>query len=147
RVGRHQAAERLRPAPDHTEALAEILAPIGGRRLAPHQIRQALGDRLDRGERVVQLVAEHADEALPRLPLLLAPRAAHVGDDEELMRQPALAKRATPQLPAPQPRPPRERDFEDSGRVARQTVGEPEPGPVLAQALPCPPAEQPRPTP
>src|SRR5205814_8526631 len=93
------------------------------------------------------LVPEHADEALPRLPLLLAQRAAHVGEDEELMRQPALATRATPQLPAPQPRPPRERDFEDSGRVARQTVGQPELGRVLPEAVLCRPASLHPPTP
>src|SRR2546427_5336007 len=74
-----------------------------------------------RGERVVELVAEHADQTLPRLPLLLAQRAAHIGEDEELMGKAALAERAASQLPAPLRRPSRERDLENAGRVTCQT--------------------------
>ena len=54
---------------------------------------EAAGDRLDRRERVVDLVAEHADEPLPRLPLFLAQRLAQVGEHEQLVRPSALAER------------------------------------------------------
>jgi hypothetical protein len=43
-------------------------------------------DRLDRGERVVELVAEDAHEALPRLELLLAQRPAEVAEHHQLVR-------------------------------------------------------------
>ena len=45
-----------------------------GSGLAAEQAAEAAGDRLDRRQRVVQLVAEHADQALPGLPLLFAQR-------------------------------------------------------------------------
>jgi hypothetical protein len=44
-------------------------------------------------------MAEHADEPLPRLPLLLAKRAAQVGQHEEPMREPALAELRGARLP------------------------------------------------
>src|SRR5206468_8842949 len=51
------------------------------------------------GERVVELVAEDADEALPGLAFLFAQGAAHVGEHEELQGQSSLAKSAAPRLP------------------------------------------------
>src|SRR5207245_1300880 len=135
RVRGHQTTERLRPTPDHPQPLLEIVSPVQRRRVPAHQLREALRDRFDRGERVVELMAQHADQPLPRLPLLVTQRAAHVGENEELMRQPALAKRPAPHLPTPLPRTSRKRDLEHARRVARQRVGEPELCRVLAEQL------------
>ena len=67
---------------------------------------QAAGDRLDRRQRVVDLVAEHAHQPLPRLALLLAQRLAEVGQHQQLVRQrrPAGTCRAA-HLPAARRRP------------------------------------------
>ncbi len=46
------------------------------------------GDGFDGGERVVELVAEHAHEALPSADFLLAQRAAEIADDHEMVRPP-----------------------------------------------------------
>ena len=58
----------------------------------------AVRDRLDRRQRVVDLVRQHADDALPRLLLFLAQRAAQVGEHEQLMRLAVAVERRSPQL-------------------------------------------------
>src|SRR2546427_3177009 len=60
----------------------------------------------------------------------------------ELMGKATLAERAASQLPAPRPRPSRERKLEHAGCVARQTLREPELGGVLAEQLLGRPAQQ-----
>ena len=82
-----------RPAP-------EIDFPVRRPRLALHQAAEAAGNRLDRRQRVVQLVTEDADEALPRGALLVAQRLAHVGQHHQVMGEPALPERGVPHLPA-----------------------------------------------
>ena len=54
------------------------------------QTFQAPRNGLDWRQRVVQFVPDDADEALPRLPLLLAKRLADIGHDEQLVRDAAL---------------------------------------------------------
>ena len=49
-------------------------------------VPEAPGDRDDRGERVVDLVPQHADEPLPGQTLLLAKRAAQIGEHEQVVR-------------------------------------------------------------
>ena len=61
----------------------------GSRRSKPSK---AAGDRFDRRERIVHFVAEHPNESLPGVAFLFAQRAAQIGQDEQLMRQAALAK-------------------------------------------------------
>ena len=60
---------------------------------------EAAGDRLDRRERIVQLVAEHANQPMPRLALLLPQRHVDVAQHDERVRQPALPERSAPHLP------------------------------------------------
>ena len=98
----------------------------GGRRLAFDDGRQAAGDRLDRRERVVHLVADDADQALPRLPLFFAQRLAQVGQDQQLVRPAALAELAAPDLPAADAA--GERRVDDARRFAGQAIGEVELG-------------------
>ena len=59
-------------------------------------------DRLDRRERVVQLVSKHANQPLPRLQFFFAQRAGQVGDHEQAdaaVRLRGNALRLTPQRP------------------------------------------------
>ena len=60
---------------------------------------EAAGDRLDRRERVVELVAEHAYQAMPGFALLLPERDIDIAQHDERVRQPALPERAAPHLP------------------------------------------------
>ena len=61
---------------------------------------EAAGDRLDRRERVVDLVADDADQPLPRLTLLVAQRPADVGEHQQLVRTAFLTERRAPHFPA-----------------------------------------------
>ena len=71
RVGLHETAEALGPGLDDLEAGAHVVLPVGGALAALEHGAEAAGDRLDGGEGIVELVAEHAHEALPGLQLLL----------------------------------------------------------------------------
>ena len=72
------------------EPAVHVLAPVLGRRIAGEQRVEAAGDRLDRRERVVQLVADDANQPLPGFALLLAQRLADVGEHEQIVRIAAL---------------------------------------------------------
>jgi hypothetical protein len=41
-------------------------------------------------------MAQHADQAFPGLPFLLAQRPAHVGQNQQLVRQPGLPECGSP---------------------------------------------------
>ena len=82
------------------QAAAHVVAPIVGQRVAGDDADQAAGDRLDGRERVVQLVAEHADQALPGLQFLLAQGLGQVGDHHQFERQAVLADARAAHAPA-----------------------------------------------
>ena len=63
---------------DDVQAALHVVAPVGGRRVAIDDRRQAAGDRLDRRQRVVHLVTDDPDQALPCLPFLFAQRLAQI---------------------------------------------------------------------
>ena len=86
--------------------------------------REAAGDRLDRRERVVHLVADDADQPLPRLPFLFAQRLAQVREHEQLVRAAALPELAAPDLPAADAA--GERRVDDARRLAVEAVVEAE---------------------
>ena len=112
----------------------DIIAPVGRRRVAFDDRRQAAGDRLDRRERVVHLVSDDANEALPRLAFFFAQRLAEVGEHEQLVRPPALAEEAAPDLPSADAA--RKRGGDDARRFAAQAVVEVElRGPATEQPL------------
>ena len=97
RVSLHEAAERFGARADDGEAALHVVVPVERARFAHEQTFQTPGDGFNRRQRVVQFVAEHAHEPLPRLAFLFAQFAAEVGEDEQLMRQTAFAKDAAPQ--------------------------------------------------
>ena len=75
RIGSHESAERFAARGDYRQSAAHVFFPIRRTRLPGEKIVQAAGDGLDRRERIVQLVAEHAHQTLPGLQLLFAQRA------------------------------------------------------------------------
>jgi hypothetical protein len=84
-VGLHEAAEGRRALPDDADPALGVLLPVVGPGLAAEQGLQAVRDGADRGQRVVQLVAQHTDEAFPGQALFRAQRSADIGEDEELV--------------------------------------------------------------
>src|SRR5262249_57191126 len=126
RVGGRESAEGVGPRRDDGQAATHVVAPVGRRGRAADEPVEAAGDRLYRGERVVQLVPDDADQPLPRLAFLLAKRLAHVGQHEQLVRQPALPELGTPDLPTPAA--PRERDVPDAGRSVERLLEAEAPG-------------------
>src|SRR6185436_16728476 len=85
---------------------------------------EAAGDRLDRRQRVVDLVADDANQPLPCLPLFVAQRPADVGEDEQLMRTSALPERRAPYFPAAGGA--GERDVLDARGLAGETRAQPQ---------------------
>jgi hypothetical protein len=67
-------------------------------------------------------VAQHPDQPLPGLPLLLPQRAAQVGKDHEPVRHAALAKLAPPEFPPAGG--PREDSLERARRLALEQEGD-----------------------
>ncbi len=94
----------------------------GRRRLALDDRRQASGDRLDRRERVVHLVPDDANQALPRLPFFLAQRLAQIGEHQQLVRPAALAEQASPDFPPAHAT--GKRGGDDARRLAAQALVE-----------------------
>lgn len=72
--------------------MQEAAEPCRRALTATENIVQAARERFDRRERIVELVAEHAHEALPGWELFLAEGVAEIADDDELVRAPAFAK-------------------------------------------------------
>src|SRR5439155_2370463 len=72
RIGFHETAERAGPRLDHRETAPGVLLPVLGEWAACEEPLEGSGDRMNRGQRVVQLVSKDADEPLPGLVLLLA---------------------------------------------------------------------------
>ena len=85
---------------DHAQAAAHVVAPIVGQRIARDDRLQAAGDGFDRRQRVVQLVAEHAHQALPGLQFLLAQGLREIGDHHQFQRQAVLADARAAHAPA-----------------------------------------------
>ena len=71
-------------------------------------------------------MTQDADQTLPRLPLFVAERAAHIGEHKKLVRQAALPECAAAHFPAAPPRAPRKRQRVDSESLARETGRQPQ---------------------
>ena len=98
-IGAHEPAERLGPGGDHVETSRHIVFPIVRKRIRFNQHLEAASDRLDGRQRIVQLMAQDADKALPRLQLFFPKGTGEIGDDEELMRNAALTEVAAANAP------------------------------------------------
>src|SRR5262249_62249636 len=84
----------------------------------------AVRDRLDRRQRIVDLMREHTDDALPRLLLLFAQRAAQIGEHQQLVRPAVAPERRAPQLDATALR--SEGSIDQLARVSGEIRREPE---------------------
>ena len=101
RVRGREAAERVGPGGDHREPAFHVVGPVVRHGVARQHRLEAPGNRLDWRERIVDLVADDAYQALPGLPLLVAQRTADVGEDQELVRPALLTERRPANFPAP----------------------------------------------
>ena len=124
RVRAHEPLERLGAVVNDREARARVVAPIRRQRLAADELAHRARHRLDRRERAVELVTDDAHEALPRLPLFLAQRAAELRDHEQLVRLAAFAEAAAANFPAAAAAGKHVRD--DAARGLGEHRGEPE---------------------
>ena len=88
--------EALGPGGDDAEALPGVVQPVVA--LPLEDLDEALRQRLDRRQGVVDLVPQDPDEPLPGPPLLVAQGAREVREDEQLVRATALAEGPAPQL-------------------------------------------------
>src|SRR5262249_38502524 len=99
-IGLHETVERFDAAFNHTQALLHVLGHVFRKRGTHGERAEGAGDRFDGRKRVVKLVAENADEALPGLALFFAQGTAEVGDDKQLVRHAVFAKRGAAYGPA-----------------------------------------------
>jgi hypothetical protein len=79
-----------------SEALAEVVLPIPGPRLASDDASHRAGEGLNGRQRIVDLVTQHLDQPLPRLTLLLPQRPGEIGEHHEVVRKAALPEHAAP---------------------------------------------------
>ncbi len=92
--------QRVGAALDHAQAAAEIADRVG---LAFHVVdarQQAAGDGLDGRQRIGKLVAQDADQALPGGLFFFLQGQAHVGQQQQRVRNAVLAKGGLAQQPA-----------------------------------------------
>src|SRR5436190_7614610 len=97
-ISRRESAERVGSPRDDPQTAAHVLTPVLRHRILGRDTLETAGDRLDRRERVVELVPEHADEAVPGVALLLAQRDVDVAQDDESVWKAALPKRSAAYL-------------------------------------------------
>ncbi|PKM14638.1 MAG: hypothetical protein CVV12_12970 [Gammaproteobacteria bacterium HGW-Gammaproteobacteria-2] len=84
-VAGHEAVQRLGAIADHAQAALHILTPVAGQHRARGEVGQGGCHRLDRCQRIIELVAKHADQALPGLPLLLTQGTREIGDYQQVV--------------------------------------------------------------
>ena len=96
----HKAVQRVGAALHHAQAAAKIAHRVVVALDAVDARQQAAGDGLDGRKRVGKLVAQHADQALPRGLFLFLQRQAHVGQQQQRVRRAILAEDGFAQQPA-----------------------------------------------
>src|SRR6266480_5928894 len=94
-----EATERIGARCNRVQSTTRIVLPVRRRRIAAQQRFQAGGERLDWGKRIIHLVAEHANQSLPGAAFFFAQRATEIRQQEQLMRQALLPKRASSNSP------------------------------------------------
>ena len=96
----HETVQRVGAAFDHAEAAAKIADGIVVALDAIGTGEQAAGDGLDGSKRVGELVAQDANEALPRGLFFFAQRLADVGEEEQGVGRAVLTEGGFAQEPA-----------------------------------------------
>ena len=104
-VARQEAPERLRALGDQRQVLRELLALRLRGRAGRERVAARLDHRLDRRQRVVELVPDHPDQTSPGTALLLPQRLAQIRDDQQPER-PACPREIARASPASGPRVP-----------------------------------------
>ena len=99
-VGADEAAEAIGARHDDAQAAAHVVAPIVGQGIARHDAFQTAGDGFDGRQRVIQLVAQHAHQALPCLQFLLTQGLREIGNHQQFEGQPVLADACAAHAPA-----------------------------------------------
>ena len=118
RISCGKTAERIGPRGDDLQAARHVVAPVFRWRVALQQGFEAAGDRFDRAQRIAKLVADDANQPLPRVALLFTERAADVRQHQQVVRQPAEPKRRASDLPASHASA-RQRQIDHARRVAK----------------------------
>src|SRR5438128_8063523 len=77
-----------------------VFAQVQRLRFTPEQVSETGGHRLDWRQRIVQLVAQHTQQSLPRLAFFFAQRLTQIRQYQQLVRQAAFAKDTTTHTPA-----------------------------------------------
>ncbi len=100
RVLRHQPRQRFRSVRDHVEPLLDVRDALALNQLLLENATHGARNRLDRRERVVDLVREHTHDALPCELFLFAQRARHVTQHDQLVGPAVLSEFRATQLPS-----------------------------------------------
>jgi hypothetical protein len=100
----HEAAERFAARANYAESAAHIGAGVGRpfcrRGQTAKKAFHALGDALNRRERIVEFMAHYANQALPGLAFLFAERAAQIRQHQQCVLQTAFAEMRAAHHPA-----------------------------------------------
>ncbi len=99
-VSLQEAIERRGTSLDDAQPAFEILTLVRSQRRSGESRIQAPGNRLDRRQRVVQLMAHHANQSLPGKSLFFPQGPAHIGEHHQRVRHSPLPKGTSPQKPA-----------------------------------------------
>ena len=135
-VGAQESAQRTGARFDQVQTVLDLRRARDVRHARDHPL-DAVRDRLDRRQRIVDLVRQHADDSLPRLLLFFAQRPGEVCEDEQLVWLAIASERRSTQLEPTALGP--ERTIEQSRCFALETAIEPEIPRMFAEQL-WPPA-------
>ena len=100
RIRLHELIQAFGAGLDDFQSAAHVRLPIIRALRTPEHGVETSGNGLDRCEGIIQLVADDADEALPRFQFLLAQRLAEIGDHDKFVRQSSFAKTGPAHPPA-----------------------------------------------
>ena len=124
----HESRERLRAGLDDQQPFARFL---GRRAAARDHGAQTAGDTLDRCERVIDLMRQHADQPQPGLPFLFPQCTGQIGEQQQHMRTAVLDVVAPSEFPAS--RGASQTEFEQARRVTFQRGPQPQPSGLQPQ--------------
>src|SRR5579885_563873 len=89
RIGRHESRERFRSRANDGQSLPHVRQQRLRRISLPLSLQagfEALRNRLNRRQGVVQFVAENAEQALPSFPLFFSQGSAEIAEHDQVVR-------------------------------------------------------------